>query len=275
MIRARLLPSVLFVALASAQAEPPPKLAEWPPLDAVAKERLLALVGQFRKQDPQLHADATQQLVAIGAGGAPLLMQQISDRAANSNEHLFSVLDRILTAEHTSLLAREIKKPRVELRRWLALRLCRAREAELGPVFESLLQDKDERTVFHAQLGLLGLQRPTALAPVIAYTKTRWAELAPVVAEVLAPSRSHAAAAPLFEYLTTAAPGDQMAGLRLARYLMVKEQGMLLRRYVESSDHAVKREAINAARVVHGEAPIENLSVFQAIEHAQEWLKKL
>ncbi len=275
MTTARLLPSILLVALASAQAEPPAKLAEWPPLAATAKERLLALVGQFRKQDPQLHADATQQLVAIGASGAPLLMQQISDRAENSNVHVFAVLDRILTAEHTSLLAREIKKPRVELRRWLALRLCRAREAELGPVFESLLQDKDERTVFYAQLGLLGLQRPAALEPVIAYTKTRWAELAPVVAEVLGPIRSHAAATPLFEYLTKAAPGDQMAGLRLARYLMVKEQGTLLRRYIESADHAVKREAINAARVVHGEAPIENLSVFQAIEHAKEWLKKL
>jgi hypothetical protein len=37
----------------------------------------------------------------------------------------------------------------------------------------------------------------------------------------------------------------------------------------------VKREAINTARVLHGEEPIENLSVFQAIEMAKQWLDKL
>ena len=36
-----------------------------------------------------------------------------------------------------------------------------------------------------------------------------------------------------------------------------------------------EREAINAARVLHGEPPIENLPVFQVVQHQQEWLKKL
>jgi hypothetical protein len=66
-----------------------------------------------------------------------------------------------------------------------------------------------------------------------------------------------------------------MAGLRLLRHLMVKEQGALLHRYLDAGEHTVKREAINAARCLHGEAPIENLSVFQAIEMAKQWRAKV
>jgi hypothetical protein len=276
MIPMRIRPLAVVALLAPAlAAQPPAKLAEWPTLDAAGKNRAQALVGQFRKPDPQLHADARKQLVALGAGAAPMLMQQISDRADNVNAMVFAVLDELVTAEHSALLAREVKKPRVELRRWLCGRLCRLRDADLAPVLESLVSDQDERTAFHAQLGLLGLRRQSAVAPVVAYTKSRWAELGPLVAEVLTPARAAEAATPVFEYIAKAPAGDQMAALRIARYLMVKEQGMLLRAYIESSDHAVKREAINAARVVHGEPPIENLSVFQAIELAKEWLKKL
>lgn len=265
--------SALLVPLLAAQT--PARLAEWPPLDTTAKDRLLALVGQFRKPNPQLHSEAHQQLVGLGAGAAPLLMQQVSDRADNTNDHVFGVLDAILGIEHAALLAREVKKPRVELRRYLANRLCRFRAADLAATLEALAKDKDERTAFFGQLGLLGLGRRAALAPVIAYTKTRWTEVGALVGEVLAPGRSHDAGVSVFEFLTTASPGDQMAALRLARYLMTKEQGPLLRTYLQANDHAVKREAINAARVLHGEPPIENLSVFQTIDHAKEWLQKL
>lgn len=268
---------LLLLALSSIPlvAQAPSKLAEWPPLDAVAKDRLLGLVGQFRKPNQQLHAEARQQLIALGAGAAPLLMQQVSDRADNVNDHVFGVLDAVIGAEHAALLAREVKKPRVELRRYLAHRLCRFRDPDLAAALEALTKDKDERTVFYAQLGLLGLGQREALAPVIAYTKTRWAEVSALVGEVLTPIRSPHTGTAVFEFLAAADPGNQMAALRLGRHLIAKEQSMLLRAYLQSADHAVKREAINVARVLHGEPPIENLSVFQAIDHAKEWLQKI
>ena len=67
---------------------------------------------------------------------------------------------------------------------------------------------------------------------------------------------------------------DQMAGLRLLRQLAVKDHVVVVRGYLGSPDHTVKREAVNTMRVLHGEAPIENLTVFQAIEMAKEWQKK-
>lgn len=251
------------------------KLDEWPALKDTDKDRVLALAGQFRKADPQIQEDARKQLVALGDGAAPLLMQQVSDRAENTNPQLFAVLDEVLGARHAALMARETKKPRIELRRYLTKRLCRLGDPDMTPLFESLQKDKDEQTAFYAQLGLFAQKRREPLPAVLAYTKTHWSEVGPLVAEVLSPGRSRELADPVFELIAKAQAADQMAGLRLLRYAMVKDQGMILRRYLEASEHTVKREAVNTARVVHGEPPIENLSVFQAIEQAKAWLQKI
>ncbi len=257
-------------------APPPPAKAEaWPPLKDTEKDKLLALVGQFRKDNPKLHDEAKQQLITLGPGAAPLLMQQVSDRDDDANEHVLAVLDAILTEQHAVLMARETKKPRVALRRYLTRRLCRFGDASLVPVFESLQQDKDEQTAFFAKLALFVAGRKDALPDVLAYTKAHWSDVAPLLAEVLPPVRSAAMGTIVFERIAKAPVPDQMTGLRLLRHLMVVEQGVVLRTYLEAADHTVKREAVNTARVVHGEPPIDNLSVFQAIEMAKAWGKKL
>ncbi len=277
--------AVLLGAAATAQAPgqdpgpaappPPKKLTEWPELTQSDKDKVLALAGQFRKADPKLHEPARLQLLALGAGAAPLLMQQVADRAENVNPQLFLVFDTMLGPQHGALLAREVKKPRQELRRYLAQRLCRFTDPELLPVLQELRKDKDERTAFLGALGCLALGDTTALAPVMAWTKTRWSEDGTLVAEVLPHARSAEAGNELFAAIAKASTPDQMAGLRLARYLAVKDHGVVLRTYLQSTDHVVKKEAVNAARVLHGEPPLENLSVFQATKFASEWLQKL
>lgn len=275
--------------LAPAQAEPPQpapatgqgpgeqpkKLDEWPQLQDADKNRLLPLVGQFKKADPELHATAHKELVAIGAAAAPLLFQQVADRAENVNPQLFLVFDEVLDHRHAALMARECKKPHVELRRYLIKRLCAFADRDLLPVLQATTKDKDELTRFYAWLGALVLQQRDAIAPVLAYTKVHWQEVSDFVATVLPAGRSTDTGTWLFEAIAKAQPADQMAGLRLLRYLATKEQASLLRRYLEASDHTVKKEAVNTARVLHGEAPLENLAVFQAIEMAKQWLQKL
>jgi hypothetical protein len=261
---------------APAQVAPPAaRLAEWPSLKDTDKERVLALAGQFKKADADLHAAATKQLLDLGAGAAPLLFQQVSDRAENQNAQICAVLDTMLDRRHAALMARECKKPRVELRRYLIRRLCTFTDPELLPVLQAATKDKDEATAFYAALGALALQQRDAVAPVMAYTKRHWPEVGDLVAAVLPAARSQEVGEWLFAAIATAPAADQMAGLRLVRYLATKEQAAQLRRYLESADHTVKKEAVNAARVLHGEPPLENLPVFQAIELSKHWLQKL
>ena len=272
--------AALFLLCRSAPAQhtdkaEPTKLEAWPTLKEAERERVLPLLELVRKVDSPQHEPAHKQLVAMGDAAVPLILQQIQDKNDNSNAPYFALLDQALGKQHAALMAREVKKQKVELRRYLMRRLCRFGDASLKSVFDSGRKEKDEQTAFFAALGLLGLKQRDALEPVLAYSKPRWAEVAPIVAEALAGARAQECGTWVFESIAKAPPADQMAGLRLLRYLMVKEQAVILRGYLESPDHTVKREAINAARVLHGEQPVENLSVFQAIEQAKQWLKKL
>jgi hypothetical protein len=87
-------------------------------------------------------------------------------------------------------------------------------------------------------------------------------------------ARSNEVGAWVFEAIAKAPVPEQMTGLRFARYLAVKDQSVILRNYLQAPDHTVKKEAVNAMRVLHGEEPIETLDVFKSIEMAKEWLKK-
>lgn len=263
------------LATAQQPAAEPAKLDAWPPLKDAERDKVLPLLAQLRKVDSPQYEPAQKQLLAMGAGAAPYALQQVQDKNDNSNAPYFALLDQVLGKQHAALMAREVKKQKVELRRYLMQRLCRFGDASLKAVFEGARADKDEQTAFFAQLGLLGQKQREALEPVLAYTKSHWAEVGPIVVEALAGARAQDCGTWVFEHIAKAQPADQMAGLRLLRYLMVKDQSMLLRTYLESPDHTVKREAVNTARVLHGEAPVENLSVFQAIEQAKQWLKKL
>jgi len=274
-----LLGAALLVAPAiPGQQDKPPasttkeKLAEWPKLADADKERVPNLVGQFRK-DANAQEAAKKQLVAMGPGVMPQLFAQISERPDNVNGGLFAVFDALLTPAHAGLMANEMKKPRIELRRYLAIRLCRFADPDLLPVLQSAMTDKDEVTAFHAALGALALKHKDALAPVLAYARNHWMDIAKTVGEVL--PRDRDLANHILEGIAKANAIDQMTGLRLVRSVVLPDQKSTVRPYLQASDNAVKREAINVMRVLHGEQPAENLPVFQVIEQANAWLKKV
>lgn len=251
------------------------KLSAWPKLNKAKRDAARAKAMQFRKPQAELHEKAKKQLIAIGAGVAPILIPMVNDRHDGLNEHLFAVLEAVITKEHAALLARETKRPSIEWRRYLMRKLATFHDADIAPIMAAALKDKDADIVFYAGLGMLSLGKHDGLDAVLLAAKQRWTEFGPLVGKVLPAGRSNPAAMPIFEKIASARATDQMAGLRLLRYLMVKDQSMLLRQYLQSSDFTVKREAINTARVLHGEKPLEKLASFQAIEMAKHWLTKL
>lgn len=265
-------------ALAVAQdpaAEAPPMASAWPKLSATDVDRVVALVTQFKKEDVQLHTDATAKLLQLGAGAAPFLMQRVHDKEPNQNPQIFAVLDGMVGSEHAELLAKELKKPSVELRGYLTQRLCRFGDPRLRKSLEGLRKDANERIAFHAALGCLALGDAAALDQVVAYSKTHWADEVGIVSEVLSKVRSAAAGNEVFAAIAKQKPVDQMATLRIARYLAIPDHQVIVKTYLASADHTVKKEAVNVCRVLAGEPPLEKLDVFQTIKHANEWLQKL
>ena len=251
------------------------KLSKWPALKTTESERARATARQFKKPQEKLHAAATKRLIAIGPAVAPIIIPMVSDRPESINDNLFEVLDAVLNTKHAALLARETKRPSVEWRRYLTRKLATFHDKELTPVFKQAIKDKDADIATYGAIALLSLGNHDGLEIAMLAAKQRWAEFRDIAAEVLAAGRSEKVATPIFAKIAAARPTDQMAGLRLLRYLIVKDQSMLLKRYLESSDFTVKKEAINTARVLFGEKPLDKLSSFQAIDQAKVWLNKL
>ncbi len=250
------------------------KVAEWPTLKQPEQDRVAALAGQFRKPDPALQKSAGEQLAAIGDGAVPILFRQVSDRDEALNTLLFGLFDKMLGPQHAALMARESKTNKPALRRYLVLRMCKLNDPDLEPVLQAATKDKDEDIAFFAQVGLLGLRKTSALAPVLERARTNWADILPLVSQVLPAARSEAMGRATAETIGPAQPPAQAAALRLFRYLGTKEQGALIRQHLQAEDFNVKKEAINAMRAIHGEEPIENLSVFNATKMAKEWASK-
>lgn len=258
-----------------ARAERSPKLTEWPDLKKTGRDRARAVTKQLRSKKEPVRAAAVAKLVAMGAGVAPVLIPLVNDRPQNANEQLFEVLDQVTDARHAALLGRESQRNSVAWRRYLTRRLAGLRDAELLPLLKKQLKDKDEEIAFYAALGALALGDDAGLDVVLKAARQRWSEQRALIAATLTPARSTEVSLKVWGRIGSARSTDQMAGLRLLRYLATGDQKMMLRSYLGSSDFAVKRAAINTARVLHGEAPIEKLSSFQAINLAKQWLQKL
>ena len=251
------------------------KLAEWPSLPKADRDRARANLKQLRKDKQALRDAASTKLVAMGAGVAPILIAHVSDKAQNVNAQLFEILDQVVTPRHLSLLARELKRKSVACRRYLMQRIAREVDPDMGPVLKARLGDKDADIAFYASLGALALGDGDGLDAVLAVARQRWSEQQRLISATLTRARTKELSLMVWERIARARATDKMAGLRLLRHLATLDQKTLLRAHLESPDFTVKREAINTARVLHGEAPLEKLSSFQAINLAKQWLQKL
>lgn len=251
------------------------KLAEWPTLKHSDVERVVSAVTQLKKPEAAAQELGKRTLLEIGAAAAPMLFGQVTDQAQNHNDRICAVLDELLGPSHAALLAREVKKPKVNLRRYLMLRLCRFTDAELLPVLAAGAKDKDPETAFYAALGTLALGQREGVAPVLAHAREHWKDTLPLLSELLPKVRSRETGTWVAEAIAKASVGEQIAGLRLLRWLGTKDHHLILRTYLQSGDHAILKETVNALRVIHGEAAIDNLDVFRTIEMAKEWRAKV
>ena len=259
-----------------AAKDQPAKATEWPPLKSDEQERVMNQLVQFRKE-PQFHADAQKALVEIGPAAVPLLFLQLNDLPKNVNTQICGALDQIIGPQHSALLAREAKKPKVALRRYVLRRLCAFHDPDLLPVLRAAQKDADPEVQLYASVGLLAQKQQEGVDLVWKRAQKDWASVRELCAQVLPAGRSAEAAKLVLAVVQVpkAQPAEIAGGLRLLRSLMPPSCAGLIRSYLDAEDTIVKKEAVNAMRAIHGQAPLEDLAVFQAIEMAKEWKSKL
>lgn len=269
--------AVWLLALAlPAQTSKPAKLNDWPKLTQKQQDRLQEILKNLNQKNDALHAANRDELVEMGAGVVPTLLSRLTDNATNFNDKLVPTLERIVRPEHAALLARSSGDPKLAVRRFVFDRLPRFCDREMAPIFQKGLKDKDPEVQFLAALGLLAIEDVASGDLVLARCNTEWADNAVRIEAVLRPARGDTCTKWALGKLSAAQKngekGAQVATLRVLRYVCTKEAAGALKWGLDSEDHLVKKETINALRaIVDGAAPLEELSVFQAIEAAKEW----
>ncbi|HLU39549.1 MAG TPA: hypothetical protein VK081_09195 [Planctomycetota bacterium] len=278
MIRLSRLLVLSFAAGLAAQDAPPPadapKPPSWPKLKTLEAGRVDQLLENFKLDNPALHEKSIDELAALGAGIAPRLIAKLSDRSPN--DHLLRALARVTTVEHAALIAAEAGHKTIARRRWSIGRLVEVAAPDAGPVYQKALADKDEEVAYRAAVGLASLGDPAGMDKVFERVKKHWADCRQWLEPALARGRSEALSAWLCTKLESGEFADKVAALRLFRSAGVRADAGKVAVALDSSDHGVKKEAINALRVVVlDQPPLDDLSVFQSIEMAKEIKSKL
>lgn len=281
--KTRLLSALLACALGAgtlpAQDPEPVAPPKWPALEAKQKRAVKNLTNALRRaKKPEQTEKALTGLRALGAGAAPELIKRLTDHRTNVNAELASVLDAITEASHAPLLARHANDKRLAVRRYVLGRLTTlAPDAkEMAPVFRHSLADEDEGVAFQAALGLTACGQLDAMDRLFAKAVADWSRNSETLGQALRGVHGIDGTLWLTKKLQRGDEREKLAALRMLRSVARKENARLVAPFLDSEIHNLKKAAINTLRaIVDGEPPLEKLSVFAAIEMANEWKARL
>jgi hypothetical protein len=276
------LSSSAWLAPLPAQDKPavpaPAAKPSWPKLDALKTDRVAQLVANFKMDNQELHTKSFGELVELGAGAAPILIGRVSDTpgADKVNAWLIRALAQITAIEHAPLLVPDASSKVLARRRWAVGRLVDLGAPGLVDLFKKALADKDEEVAFRAAVGLVASGDPAGLDKTLARAKSDWKGCREFLEANLPRGRGIEVSNWLAAKSDAGEFAEKVAALRLFRSCGDRAHARKISSLLDSSDNGVKKEAINALRVVVlGEKPLDDLSVFQVIDMAKEIKAKL
>lgn len=270
----------------------PERLDAWPELSRDAERSVALDIDRLRKaRTPEMAEFAVEGLVGAGAGTAPKLLKALgAEKKEAAQERLEAVLTRICDERHTRLLAAQFDHDAVAVRRWCLARAAafpdpgtRDAAAAAFQRLEELSRKKkprgyDEAEHDAAAMAATAAGSHAALARMHALTLERWGARWQALRAALEGARDAESTAFCAQLLgDEAGRREVVAALNLLSGCgTAKEAVPLVRPYLDHEDNSIRVAAINALRgIVDGEPPIPKLSVFDAIEMASEWKRRV
>lgn len=286
------LAAALVAALLSGQDAPPgdrppvppkdppvEKLEAWPELSASEKKQVQVEIQKLTKaRTPEMAASAEAAL-AGAAGAMPLLLAAYGkEKDGEVQARLSQAMVGATDARHTILLAHEFTHKSVPVRTWCLRRAAAFPDAGLRAAAEQAVRavaeagdkaDPEER--YAASLCAVAAGSLEGLDVLREWAAEEWVERGVELRTALASVRGPEASAKLAPGLT-AQRLELVAALRLLSAAGDETVVDAVARHLDSDDNQVRVAAINALRgIVDAQEPLEELSVFAAIELAKTW----
>lgn len=262
---------------------PVERLEKWPRLRD--KERVSLNVQKLRRAETdEMERQAREALLADGAMVAPTLLKVLErERDEDVAERIVGVLDGIVGAPHTRLLAPYFANRALAVRTWSLRRAAvhadpGLREAAAG-AWTRVLKKKDKADAedrYAAALCLVSTGDTVGMDALVERARTGWKNHKRELRAVMEAVRGDAATDPVLAHLRSGDRKTKSAALRLLAGCGTEQALRALRPYLESTDNTLRVDAINACRgIVDGEGPLEKLPVFEAIELAKRWRERI
>lgn len=269
------------------------RLERWP--EPADRQEIEIDVLRLRKASTEgMEQGAREALLAQGAATAPALLEALrKERDPAARARVEYLLERVTGAEHTRLLAQRFDDRSPQVRAFALRRAAAFPDPELRDAAEAArlrtakeLEDpklrEAERALlveehYRAALCCASTGSIAGLDPLLARARNDWARSAAELRTALAACKGAAATAALLPTLASPERAEVVAGLGLLAVCGVTEGTPdRIRPLLDSTDNTIRVAAINALRgVVDGDPPLERLPVFEAIEQANAWKKRL
>ncbi|MFT6713974.1 MAG: hypothetical protein ACJAVJ_001256 [Planctomycetota bacterium] len=265
--------------------EKKPQRAEaWPEISKDLKKELKTEISRLRKASTEgMASGGRDALIKLGAVAAPDLIKALGkERDEAARNRITDVLDAITGWEHTRLLAEHFDD-RSEHVRLLALRRAAAFPDEgTRAAAVAALADAEKRVdtkkeikheAYYAALAVVSSGDLGGLAILSKRAEKLWAGSGAEIRTAVEAVRGDEATEALAKQLADGKRKQKVAALRLLAGCGSAERGKALaRKSLSDSDNSIRVAAINAMRgIVDGDLPIDKLSVFEAVELANEW----
>jgi len=288
-----MIPCALMLAagtFASVQEDEVKRLDAWPA--AENEERVEKDVERLRKANTEkMGEQAREALIADGACVVPYLIRPLEkEKKEDARERILAVLDGVVGAPHTRLLAAEFEHKSIRVRTWALQRASEhldagnraAAEAALAAATKRKVPKKEEDKKAHAaELTAAALCATSTgsldgIESVRTLAKKQWGEFGTRIRTALEAVRGAEATALVLPALASGDRKEKVAALRLLAGCGDSSATAHIGPQLDAQDNSIRIEAINALRgIVDGDPPIDKLPVFEAIERVNKWKARI
>lgn len=257
-------------------------LTEWP--KPKSKDKLKTDIERLVKAAiPEMEQGGRDGILDEGAAAIPMLLDRYGrERDEAAAARLKDVLITLTKAEHTHLLGKEFASrdlPHRVFAMWRSAAFpdttnkAAAEAAWAAVVKQGDKVDPDER--YAAALCATSTGSLVALEAIFEYETKSWAKKGAEMRVALESVRGAEATALVVPKLELERK-QKLGALRMLAGCGDKSVTGKLRPLLDDTDNELRVLAINALRgIVDGDAPIEQLSAFEAIELAKKWKARL
>jgi HEAT repeat protein len=258
-------------------------MTAWP--KPANKDTLLNDIERLVKmRTPEMAVQARQALVADGASAVPFLLERYGkEKEADVLRRIREVLIEITKPDQTRLLAKHFDKPAVLERTFALWRAAAFPDKELAPAAEAAFArvekqgaKADHEEYYAAALCCTATGSLKGLDILYQTAVDEWGKRGVELRAALDGIRGPEASKLMVAKLKDSDRKQKVAVMHMLSGCGDKGSALYLRQYLDDDDNSIRVAAINALRgMVDGDPPVEQLSVFEAIEMAKQWKSKI